>query len=534
LSNDDEPGDSRVRAADETEKNWNRRWFLQGLGLATGIVSAGALGDLVGAEPASATPVIATGLATTTGSVDVSASTTPAIAQRLQATSPTEASWISDVGLNVKAFGAQGDNSTNDTAAIQAAINAASAIVINTKSETVGGVVDFPPGIYLTNTLVLPGGVWLRGSGIGATLLRLAPNSPQPLTGPTNTPTNTDLIQGAQAYSLMGTNSPGGITNWQISDMVLDGNGTNNGAHAGAGLLVYGYAYTLRNVHIVNCAADGMYTEWSTQVAFPNSQANCCIDNLSIFNCSGYGLYWNGPHDAQLNNISAAAVGADGLHVTNNGAGLQAFNVHVSAVRGAGIYTAAHATYFLACVSDGQTGNAGWIIDAPDCVIIGGAIFNGSTTPLVNGLQIGQKNSVQGLVVRGLKIGLALGAVTNGLSFVMDGGGNDIDAFCSPNVTNPSTGKVNARTRTRLATPTNAGLVTPPPTVPASGSPFRNTSGVPMDVYIAPGNATITQIVVAGTPIAGVTGGLFRVPHGQQIRISYSGTTAPSWTWVGQ
>ena len=43
---------------------------------------------------------------------------------------------------NVKDFGAVGDGKTLDTAAIQRAIDA-------------GGVVNFPPGTYLTGTLYL-------------------------------------------------------------------------------------------------------------------------------------------------------------------------------------------------------------------------------------------------------------------------------------------------------------------------------------------------------------------------------------------
>ena len=58
---------------------------------------------------------------------------------------------------NVRDFGAVGDGATLDTAAIQRAIDA-------------GGVVNFPPGTYLTGTLYLKsyGGLHLES---GATLL---------------------------------------------------------------------------------------------------------------------------------------------------------------------------------------------------------------------------------------------------------------------------------------------------------------------------------------------------------------------------
>ncbi|MFK8102825.1 MAG: glycosyl hydrolase family 28-related protein [Saprospiraceae bacterium] len=73
-----------------------------------------------------------------------------------------------DFGLNVKQFGAIGDNSNDDTAAIQAAIDSA-AVMANR--------VVFPAGNYKTmGTLVVPNGVMLVGEGTGS----------NPLSGPFN------------------------------------------------------------------------------------------------------------------------------------------------------------------------------------------------------------------------------------------------------------------------------------------------------------------------------------------------------------
>lgn len=58
--------------------------------------------------------------------------------------------------LNVLAYGATGDGTTDDTAAIQAAIDAAEAAG--------GGTVFFPAGTYSFTTLTLPAGVTLLGS----------------------------------------------------------------------------------------------------------------------------------------------------------------------------------------------------------------------------------------------------------------------------------------------------------------------------------------------------------------------------------
>lgn len=71
--------------------------------------------------------------------------------------------------MSVKDFGAKGDNATDDTAYIQAAINAASQF---------GGEVLIPPGVYkVTSPLLIWGsGITVSGAGMGCTVL----NCPSP------------------------------------------------------------------------------------------------------------------------------------------------------------------------------------------------------------------------------------------------------------------------------------------------------------------------------------------------------------------
>src|SRR5438552_10740284 len=66
---------------------------------------------------------------------------------------------------DVRNFGARGDGVANDTAALQAAIDAAGAAG--------GGLVAVPSGVYMVDPLALRTGVALVGDGVGATVMRL-------------------------------------------------------------------------------------------------------------------------------------------------------------------------------------------------------------------------------------------------------------------------------------------------------------------------------------------------------------------------
>jgi hypothetical protein len=72
--------------------------------------------------------------------------------------------------LNVKdsRFGATGDGSTDDTAAVQAALDAVPAA---------GGSVYFPPGTYIVQNLRVASSTAVTGAGIGATVLKLKNNA---------------------------------------------------------------------------------------------------------------------------------------------------------------------------------------------------------------------------------------------------------------------------------------------------------------------------------------------------------------------
>lgn len=67
-----------------------------------------------------------------------------------------------------------------------------------------------------------------------------------------------------------------------------------------------------------------------------------------------------------------------------------------------------------------------------------------------------------------------------------------------------------------------------PPVVPASTTAYTNAYGVDCTVFVNGG--TVSAVAIGGTT-TGQTGGMFRVPAGQTITLTYS--SAPTWTWFG-
>jgi len=131
----------------------------------------------------------------------------------------------SDGFISVKTFGATGDGTSDDTAAIQTAIDVA-----------VGNVVVFPPGTYLVGGLKLPSDVRLVGSSVAYTYLKVKPG----FTGPAITDT-------------------GNATRIQIEQLVLDcadqaaGNGIELGLSQSGPNTQHNFLAWLRGVRVREC-----------------------------------------------------------------------------------------------------------------------------------------------------------------------------------------------------------------------------------------------------------------------------------------
>jgi hypothetical protein len=204
--------------------------------------------------------------------------------------------------VNVKDYGAVGDNSTNDSAAFTAALNAAKSATLTGSTATV----FVPSGFYVTGPLTLANRVVIRGErGVGTSRLRLKSGSTAPLI--TNE-TNARMVG--------------------VYDLYLDGGKFNGVSSANAHGIVFDHSAALTtdpansiaewadgrsvisNVFIQYCKGTGIKTL---------GRALCRVSDVQMFLCDGHGLDIGGP-DSDFSNINVGASGKDGfyIHSTDN------------------------------------------------------------------------------------------------------------------------------------------------------------------------------------------------------------------------
>ncbi|CAN7492838.1 M10 family metallopeptidase C-terminal domain-containing protein [Pseudomonas sp. GL-B-26] len=173
--------------------------------------------------------------------------------------------------FNVQNFGAKGDGITDDTAAIQSAINAAAAAG--------GGQVYMPTGTYIVSggeepsdgCLMLKSNVYLYGDGMGETTVKVADGSDTKITG---------IIRSAYGEE---------THDFGVSNLTIDGNRNNTTGKI-----------------------DGWFNGYIPGEAGYDS--NVTLDSVEIKDCSGYGF---DPHEQTVNMVIKNSVshgnGLDGF-----------------------------------------------------------------------------------------------------------------------------------------------------------------------------------------------------------------------------
>lgn len=426
-----------------------------------------------------------------------------AISSFTSGASYSAANWayvrFADYFFNVKAYGAKGDGTTDDSAAIQAAINAANnggGIAANTSG---GGVVWFPTGTFIVGTtLTLYGGVHLRGTGPGGSVFSNV-DAALPFRGTViklKSGANQDLIRSANFAALTGTSSPSAYATpnrFGIYDMVLDGNKAGNSS--GDVLKIFGASFWLQNLVIQNGAGRGLYTEYGSAAGYDNEAQ---INNLRITDNVSDGWLFKGPHDSLITNVFSSRNGGSGFISAGSAGSLAVTNMHNW---GNSVYNFDIGTTdatFVNCVMDGTGANGvGMRITAASIRWLGGSIY-GTNTQGETLIQLGDGSTAftaTGLDFHTRFWNMALGSVIIGYS---------------SNVTlgyNVWRGMINNGTNSRFYCGNARAKVVGAQTLPVTTLTVDSTAGFPTSGSLYTAGGTISYTGTTSTTFTGVSGG---------------------------
>ncbi|KJF18052.1 right-handed parallel beta-helix repeat-containing protein [Acidithrix ferrooxidans] len=470
--------------------------------------------------------------------------------------------------FNVKAYGAKGDGVTDDTAAIQAAINAAS---------TVFGTIFFPPGKYLcAGALVFAANMIF--SGYGATLL--------PQDSSVNflvyVGVNLSGYVGFFGLGIDGSAMTGGnslLVMHNATPELTDIKGMTFSNSSGPALFIYTAPPTLMgSVRIV----DNYFTNCAR-----NAGPVAVID--AVTNSKISGNLFSGSHEVDMDfNGSSFLDINDNVFVNGNSIAINggAYNYSVN-IRGNVINNGAYTGIYLYCTTTPSRGVIidGNIIDTiPSTSTANAAIhvYNSASTPMRDisicnnyirnvprgGIDVTltenciiSGNIVENINTGGTSVEQAVVQVDTGTAapsrnITISGNTYRDDRGTPPALTygfNATFGTGSVLEYTRVLDNDFSQAVDPfgsfplgvgvrfagnlgynptgpqtAPTVPASGTALTNPFPFDCNVYTSGG--TVTAIAVGGTT-TGLTAGSVFVAAGEMITLTYS--VAPTWVWIG-
>lgn len=472
---------------------------------------------------------------------------------------------------NVKSdqYGALGDGSTDDTNAIQAALNAC--------RTAGGGIVYFPAGTYMLSIAARTGGFSgnacavmygpnsiIRGAGRGSTTFRLLANTLGTVgTGSNNasmfSPWN--VSQEQIAFEDFTFDGNGGNQTDQMSGLYLlrqrgvkvhrvrgqDFRGTSNTGGSTETFIYYGSGGA--DYSFIDC--DAIQTAGTVSNGFANNgctnifHTNCRAINIGTASSLGFGFNTgtSGGSSRQVHHTACEAYlcGVQGYHIDS--ANCQ--NIIYSGSIAGGIasdVTTGQQYPFTSGQSLGNQFGFACLVAATNvlydhCIAYGnsstgfeiragtGLSFVGCTSRANGGAGINFNtgapvaNVIGGDYSGNTAFGIGMGSTTIAGNIRVSGG---------PTMTGNGTGPLVV-----AGTSYTPGGNVAAPSVPATTIALTNPFGYDADVYVSPGASTCA-VSIAGQA-TGITlassgvGQIFRVPAKESITLTY--TSAPTWKW---
>jgi hypothetical protein len=474
--------------------------------------------------------------------------------------------------VSVKDFGAVGDGTTNDSAAVQAAVNYAS-----TFSE--GALVQFPAGKYVlaSTVTVIKSGVILEGDGGGNTWI---------INGQTNAPSIT-FGDGVSMYSRNG-----------VSGLVFGQKSAVTPAAGNCGLLASKCSnFAMENVQVFQFPAalyDGVIFDNVTQSYVVNIGFQNCTNAAWVLRNNTSGIFAsNGRCDSSAYGVQIRD--CQGLYFTNfdnfgnsqhawdigsTGAGDMRFvfftncmgdtsgshNWRITELEvgrftncwGSTQLVPVTGTYadgffvsgsncsdlaFVNCVAIANNRH-GFHIELANRVTIADPTAGANFIPTFAG-GLGSGNGVGAGGGSGVFIGAFAGkvSVNGGLATDNQRYGIEVAAGATKvrvnntetrfnvlgGVLNSANGSAAECKVTNVAGFNPRGFITAP-AIPASGVATTNRTGVDVTVYLNGGTLT-ANVQISGHGVLGTTNVPYFLPAGETITLTYS--VAPTWQWSG-
>ena len=234
--------------------------------------------------------------------------------------------YASDGSMNIVVanYGAVGDGVTDDTTALQDAIDEV--------STSGGGTIILPAGTFMVTTLNMYTGVELVGQSRNGTIIKQIAGTDGP------------VIQTFGFAAMLGSGSVSGNTQYRfkIANLTVDGNKDNQSAGADVdlqnGISIYGYDFQLENVRVLNAYGHGIRTAVGPEFGSAHPSGSS-FEGVYVFNANRHGIWFAGSSDSVMRyvKIKDASQEADdtydGLHISDYN--LRGFDIHVARSSGA-------------------------------------------------------------------------------------------------------------------------------------------------------------------------------------------------------